>query len=271
MKSIKNVISKKFSSLTYKDLNFTHKYLTLYNTPSEWSNEFVLSKFKNVGNLISVNEFSENSDNNNFKSKGTQNFTNAFRLNFNGLNEKNCVEILEKLMKNYNFNVEFSKSIANEFAYSSIIYIISKENKNLKEISNFVSFLNKVDINSYKIQFSMNNYQAFIQINNSFNFSDFKHSLEKEKVYFCEMNKEQKAINDTQINKVKADELEKNIVKNDRFLLNHLLLKKRENRYFINILKENSYNLYNNLVIAEKLSSKKKIFSIYNNSAFISN
>ena len=85
------------------------------------------------------------------------------------------------------------------------------------------------------------------------------------------MNKEQKAINDSSINKVKADELEQNIVKNDRFLLNHLLLKKRENRYFINMLKDNSYNLYNNLVIAEKLNSKKKIFSIYNNSAFISN
>ena len=85
MKSIKNVISKKFCSLTYKDLNFTYKYLTLYNTPSEWSNEFVLSKFKKVGNLISVNEFAENSDNNNFKSKGTQNSSNVFRLNFNGI------------------------------------------------------------------------------------------------------------------------------------------------------------------------------------------
>lgn len=77
--------------------------MTLFNTPTDWNTEFVSSKFNNVGNLISVNEFSDQPflfeiDQNHEKLKNKNNQIlesasntidkNIFRLNFNGIDEK---------------------------------------------------------------------------------------------------------------------------------------------------------------------------------------
>lgn len=286
MKSIRNIITKNFSTVSYKKLDFTYKYLTLFNTPSDWNTEFVSSKFNNVGNLISVNEFSDQPflfeiDQNQEKLKNKNNQIlesasntidkNIFRLNFNGIDEKNCVQLLENMMKTYNFNVEFAKTISNDFKCDNIVLLISKENKSLKESSILRSFLLKSNINSYRINFSQNFTQAFIQINEVFNIKDLKSICEKDKIYICEgnHNKSQSInINDTNVN---DEDFYKRMDKNHKLLINHLLLKKKESKFYINLLIENSKILYNNAIIHERLNSKKKIFNVHNNAVMISN